>query len=317
MTETKNDFDSPWKDVLEAYFSHFLEFFFPDIYRDIDWSQSHEFLDTELQQIVRDAELGKRFADRLVKVWRLSGEECWVLIHIEVQQNRDANFAERMYVYNYRIRDRYDHSVVSLAVLTDDSKTWRPQLFESQLWGCRVNFQFPIVKLIDYNQDWPRLEESLNPFSTIAMAHLKAIETRHNDSLRQDWKFRLSRRLYEKGYERQDILNLFRFIDWIILLPQELETDFRNAFANYEREKDMPYITSIERMAKQEGLKEGLREGLLNGIQLNLNFKFGEEGKDLFSEISEIKDVETLKMLQAEILQATSPEEFKKLYLNL
>ncbi|UZQ54604.1 hypothetical protein OOK60_00570 [Trichothermofontia sichuanensis B231] len=32
----------------------------------IDWSRPHEFLDTELQQVVRDASVGRRFADKLV-----------------------------------------------------------------------------------------------------------------------------------------------------------------------------------------------------------------------------------------------------------
>jgi hypothetical protein len=31
-----------------------------------------------------------------------------------------------MYVYNYRLFDRYDRPVVSLAVLADASPTWRP-----------------------------------------------------------------------------------------------------------------------------------------------------------------------------------------------
>ena len=59
MTIPRADFDSPWKQALEAYFPQFLDFFFPDIHVDIDWSRGHEFLDQELQQIVRDAELGQ------------------------------------------------------------------------------------------------------------------------------------------------------------------------------------------------------------------------------------------------------------------
>jgi hypothetical protein len=68
MTEERAEFDAPWKEILEAYFTDFLAFFFPNIHADIDWSRGYTFLDTELQQIVRDAELGKRLADKLVKV---------------------------------------------------------------------------------------------------------------------------------------------------------------------------------------------------------------------------------------------------------
>jgi hypothetical protein len=45
MSETAHDFDSPWKDVLNRYFPQFMEFFFPEAYRDIDWDKGHEFLD--------------------------------------------------------------------------------------------------------------------------------------------------------------------------------------------------------------------------------------------------------------------------------
>jgi len=57
------DYDSPWKDALEHAFPEFMAFFFPEAHADIDWSRGYESLDTELQQIVRDAPLGTRLAD--------------------------------------------------------------------------------------------------------------------------------------------------------------------------------------------------------------------------------------------------------------
>ncbi len=64
------DYDSPWKEMLDGYFPDFMAFFFPEAGDDIDWARGYESLDKELQQIVRDAELGKRLADKLMKVWR-------------------------------------------------------------------------------------------------------------------------------------------------------------------------------------------------------------------------------------------------------
>ena len=55
-----SDFDSPWKEILDSYFELFLAFFFPHAHRDIDWSRGYEILDTELQQLVREAEVGER-----------------------------------------------------------------------------------------------------------------------------------------------------------------------------------------------------------------------------------------------------------------
>ena len=145
------DYDSPWKEILESYFPDFMAFFFPQAHQAIDWPKGYESLDKELQQIVRDAELGKRLADKLMKVWRLNGEEQIVLIHTEIQASHDPAFAKRMYTYNYRLFDRYDRPVVSLAVLGDESQASRPDTYRYTLWGCEVGIRFPAIKLIDYN----------------------------------------------------------------------------------------------------------------------------------------------------------------------
>jgi hypothetical protein len=265
MPELRDEYDTPWKDVIEAYFEDFIGFFFPKIHAEIDWSRGYDFLDQELSQVVRDAELGKRWADKLVKVWKRSGEETWVLAHIEVQSQEESNFSERIFVYYYRLRDKYNREIVSLVILGDDRETWRPQSFQAGIWGCQVRFEFPIIKLLDYEPKWAELETHRNPFALVVMAHLKTKETRNNAPARKEWKFRLTRRLYEQGYERQDILNLFRFLDWMLELPEPLKQAFRTELAQYEQEQKMPYVTSIERMGREEGREEGRKEGRKEG----------------------------------------------------
>lgn len=137
MTDSNDEYDSPWKDIVETYFQDFMQFFFPQIYEDIDWRRGYDFLDQELQQVVRDAEMGKRLADKLVKVWKRSGEESWVLIHLEIQSQEEGQFSGRVFVYYYRLRDKYNQKVVSLAILGDERDTWRPGAFQEELWGCR------------------------------------------------------------------------------------------------------------------------------------------------------------------------------------
>jgi uncharacterized protein Smg (DUF494 family) len=94
-----------------------------------------------------------------------------------------------------------------------------------------------MIKLLDYLPRWDELEASQNPFAIVVMAHLKTKETRNDAVARKEWKFKLTRSLYEQGYERQDILNLFRFIDWILELPEGLKQSFRNELEEYERER--------------------------------------------------------------------------------
>ena len=60
-------------------------------------------MDKELQQVVLGSSTGRRYVDKLVKVWTIRGQEAWVLIHIEVQGQRDRSFPKGMFVYHYRL----------------------------------------------------------------------------------------------------------------------------------------------------------------------------------------------------------------------
>ena len=102
MSQPRADYDNPWQEVLERYFRECLALFLPQAHADIDWSQAPVFLDKELRQVTPDAELGPRRVDKLAQIWRLDGVEAWVLVHVEVQSQAEAEFAERMYIYNYR-----------------------------------------------------------------------------------------------------------------------------------------------------------------------------------------------------------------------
>src|SRR5215204_6287161 len=130
-----DDFDSPWKETLDWYFEAFMAFFFPQAFAEIDWSRGYEFLDKELQKIIKEGELGRRVVDKLVKVHLKNGGEEWILIHIEIQTQAEVEFPERVFVYSYRLYDRYNRKVVSLAVLADDRPAWKPSTFGYTLWG--------------------------------------------------------------------------------------------------------------------------------------------------------------------------------------
>jgi hypothetical protein len=59
MSQQADDYDSPWKQALELFFRDFMAFFYPSAHAGIDWTKGHKFLDKELQQVVKDAELGR------------------------------------------------------------------------------------------------------------------------------------------------------------------------------------------------------------------------------------------------------------------
>ena len=260
-----DDFDSPWKDILEGYFPDFMAFFFPAAAAEIDWSPGFEPLDKELAQAARDADLGRRYADKLIKVFLRDGREEWLLIHLEVQGQRDPDFAERMFVYAYRLYDRYRRELVSLAVLADTTPGWRPGEFGIGRWGSRLGIVFPTVKLLDFADRQGELEAQTNPFATVVLAHLAALATRGDDQARYQRKLALTRRLYERGLGRQQIIDLYRFIDWILRLPEDLELQYTETIYRFEEMLKMPYISFVERRGEARGEVRGESRGIALG----------------------------------------------------
>ncbi|MUG98508.1 transposase [Scytonema sp. UIC 10036] len=294
MTESETsvsaNYDESWKVAIEKYFEAFVAFFFPEAHREIAWERGYEFLDKELNQIVRDAEIGKRFVDKLLKVWLVNGEEAWLLLHIEIQSQTDSGFAKRMFTYHYRIFDRYGREVVSLAVLGDEQPNWRPTEYGYGRWGCEMRLRFPVIKLLDYT--WESLEASNNPFAVVVMAHRKTQATTQAATERLQWKLRLIKGLYRRGYSRQDILEIFGILDRMMGLPEPLEVTFRDDLRQFEEENQMPYISSIERIGRQEKAK-GLIQSLLKS-------RFGvldEELSLIVEPLTQLSDDEVANLL--------------------
>jgi len=279
--ETVNDnYDSPWKEAVEHYFPEFIGFYFPEAYAQIDWSKEHVFLDQELRAVVQDAELGKRFVDKLVRVTLLNGDEKWIYIHIEVQGTRQAEFAERMFVYNYRLYDRYRRPIASMAVLADEHANWRPDYFSYGVLGSETSIRFPIAKLTDYHDKVNELLAADNSFAIVTATHILTQRTRKNDQERYQAKRLLVRLLYQRKWDKQRVIDLFGVIDWMMRLPEELEQQLWQEIEILEENETMQYVTSVERMGIAKGRQEGLQEGLLKGeakmLGLMLGHRFGD-----------------------------------------
>jgi hypothetical protein len=304
------DYDSPWKDVIEAFFMEFMQFFFPRIYKQIDWSKGHTFLDKELQKIIRDAEATRNTVDKLVKVFLLGGQEVWILIHIEVQGQYDAQFAGRMFTYYYRIFDRYQKPIISLAVLTDEGKTWRPSAYEQKLFGCELTLKFPTVKLLDYRAKMTKLERSPNPFALVVLAHLRALETKSTPKKRMNAKLQLIRMMRIRGYTKKQIADLLRFIDWVLTLSKELEEELTIALDKEDVMKRKKYVTSWERMGEERGQVKGEIKTLRNNINETLSLRFGALPESITDFTQTVEDAEYLQTLFRRAVVCQSLDEF-------
>jgi predicted transposase YdaD len=91
-------------------------------------------------------------------------------------------------------------------------------------------------------------------------------------------------------------VNLFKFLDWVLSLPKGLEDEFWTELKAYEKERNMPYITSVERIGYERGRKEGRVEDRRSIISRQLEQKIGQIPETLSNRIS------TLSLDQLDVL---------------
>lgn len=135
------------------------------------------------------------------------------------------------------------------------------------------------------------------------MAHLRTQTTIQDPEGRLRWKLSLIRQLYESGYNKDKILQLFRVIDWMMALPKEQERMFDTEINCYEEQKKMPYITSVERV----GMLKVQRECVID----NLATRFGEVPPEIIAKIENLYDIPVLKQLHEQAITVGSIEEFQ------
>ncbi|NEQ75830.1 MAG: hypothetical protein F6K23_24000 [Okeania sp. SIO2C9] len=153
------------------------------------------------------------------------------------------------------------------------------------------------------------------------MAHLKTKSTTSNLTEREQWKWQLVRSLYEKGLTKFDIINLFKFIDKMMTLPPELESNFQSKINQYEEEQRMEFLSTIEELAIERGQQIGPEIGQEIGAKENcrqnildlLEKRFNSLPETLIKAINEINDLALLKRLLVETITVNSVAEFEEL----
>lgn len=325
------EYDSVWKEALEFYLKELLHLFFPQIHDDIDWRVKPEALDKELQKVVPEAEVGKRYVDKRLKVKRKQGQAAWIYMHVEFQAQKELALPERMYQYHSLLYLRYKKPILSMAILGDDDPNWRPEKFETAIWGSRALLEFCTVKLWDYRDRIEELKQSGYPFAYFLIAHLKTLETRNRPENRLSYKTAITQEMMEQGFSRKDVHGLFKFIDALMALPADLEQNYLRRVYEYQEEKKMPFIAPYERLLMerelevQKGIQKGLRIGEKKGAQLGsvkeaqaavldiLRNRLGPLSVTLKDDVKRIEDLSLLRKLRKQAIKVDSIDEFEQL----
>lgn len=284
----RDDHDSPWKDALEVFLPQAIAMFAPDLHAQIDWTFPAEFLDKEFQALCHGIAHSRRHTDKLVRLRLTSGRFLCLLLHVEVQGGRVTKASLqrttlRVQQYDYRIHDRYvlqpalqgkgcqsSATVYTLVIFTGQGNGPDCLTADHQPLQNAQPLRYHAVYLGRWLDDWNALERlaQTNPFAVIVMAQLLAL--RHRGAQRLQPKLGLVRQLIAHGYRRDSVVNLLRFIDWILALPPEVENTYIDAVEQIEKERAMAYVTSYERIYKQRGMEAGMELGKEIGKEIGL-----------------------------------------------
>jgi hypothetical protein len=173
--EHDSDYDGAWKEALREHTQDFMTVFFPSVADRIDWSVPPEWLDKELSQVLGDPGTRNQHVDLLMRARLLSGETCWILLHLEVQTSYERDFAERIARYNAGLFWVFRERVVSLVVLADLLKDWCPDQSVYEFAGFENRLTYPVCKLIQrVESDW---KEDYSLPAQVARAQLAALQT--------------------------------------------------------------------------------------------------------------------------------------------
>lgn len=315
MKKIKAQHDSAWKSILEIYLPQALELCFPDLYALIDWDREWVFMDKELESISVISETGKRFLDKLARAYLKNGEVMWVLLHFEIELKPTQEFPERMFLYGIRLYDKYRKPIASCVLLADTSQ-FRTSFYEISLAGSRIRHDFLTCKLIDFEKKRNELETSTNPFAAVILFHLDALAAKKQpQEERLLTKITLTKRLYEKNFKKEEIINIFRFLDFSIALNEKFELQFQEEIHKLEESKKMTYIYSPFELLMKKRVTKSITESVTESVTKSVKEKSITERNEQIvlrllkkgfpdDEIMEITELNTeqLQQLRAKLL---------------
>ena len=164
-----------------------------------------------------------------------------------------------------------------------------------------------MVKLLDYQDRWDELEKSDNPFALVVMAHLKAKATVGKPESRLEWKTRLLEWLHRQGKSQEEVVDLFRFLELVMVLPEDLQEQFDTRVKEVAVSSGWP-ITPFERNAMRRGALQTAREDVLELLEVH----FGSAPPSVAERLQFIQDLTILKRLLRLAHTAASLEEFER-----
>ncbi|MBD2453560.1 Rpn family recombination-promoting nuclease/putative transposase [Nostoc sp. FACHB-87] len=239
-----------------------------------------EILNSEFQWISRES-------DVLIRVE--SQEYGKFLVLNELQLRYNPEMPRRMRAYAGLAEEKYKlptYPVLINILKTSDVEI--PTKYESNIAGLQVRQDYRVINLweVDVSIAFEQPLPSLLPFVPI-------LQGGGNEST-----IREALRLLQRDEQLNQLETVLAFFATFVI---------DSALVQQIMRWDMTVLRS------SPWYQEIMREDRLSSIELTLEVKFGNEGLNFMSQISQISDIEELKAIQRSILIAQNLDELKQL----
>ncbi len=228
-TQIRLDFDILWKEIIGFFIEDFVAFFMHDLYPKVDFKKKPDFWDKELDKIFGDGkQKDVRHCDKLVRLHLKNGKDCWILVHIEVQKERNHELPKRMFRYFYRISDKYEEEtsgIEAIAILLSNVGENKYDQYVYEYGETKLVYNYRTYPIFSESEE--DLLKNKNPFSIVILASRYAIQHKEEQQ-KASFKFKLAKLAFGRGYTREVIIQLLTFVYFVIELPDEDEKEFED-----------------------------------------------------------------------------------------
>ncbi len=255
-----------------------------------------EILDSEFQWISRES-------DVLIRAQSPQYGEFLVLN--ELQLRYKVEMPRRMRAYISLAEEKYNLPVYPVLInILKVSETEIPTRYQSEFAGIIARQDYRVINLweVDVETAFQQNLSSLLPFVPI-------LKDGAEEATIQQALQRL--RADEDLNQLETVLAFFAtFVLDSALVKQIMRWDMAIL-------SESPWYQQILREGEARGEARGERRGIISGIEIALEVKFGNEGLQLMPQISQITDLEQLKVIQRGVKTVNSLEELQRLIQSI
>jgi len=167
-----------------------------------------------------------------------------------------------------------------------------------------------------------------NPFGAICALYILARETKDDPDRRYAEKIRILIANHGKKWSRQMESDVFRIINWMMVLPHELERKMWRVFLRAKGRPKMNWMCPIEKIFFEDGVAVGVKRGMKSGIgqgfargrkeavagvlERQLEIRFGPLSKTVLKRLSRASPDKLAKWAEALIDARTLKDVFGK-----